>query len=283
MPLQRSTISSFIISTLFFLCGVFVVLPFFDIPFIGLSVTAPLILPVMYYALFQPPRLGFIGIAAGSHRRGHLAGDGRFVCCERSLVRGARRCRRSRSPTSSGICSGLRYSSSLPTSLRISGSSGGCRSCWEQRSSYWPALRCFEGIVLGKIGAWTRHDFHHPEQLRHFVLHLHAFSVSRVSRSWFHSASCSAPSACSPSCLPAPLTVPGDPGSASRWRWLFSFCWPCCRDHKCLCGSILPVGFAALALASHLAGSTRAAKQSSAASPPLRIWSGTSPTWFGRS
>ena len=31
----------------------FVVLPFFNIPFIGLSVTAPLILPVMYYAFFQ--------------------------------------------------------------------------------------------------------------------------------------------------------------------------------------------------------------------------------------
>lgn len=41
------------IRNLFYLCGVFVVLPFFDIPFIGLSVTAPLILPVIYYAFFQ--------------------------------------------------------------------------------------------------------------------------------------------------------------------------------------------------------------------------------------
>ena len=42
------------IRILFYLCGVFVVLPFFDIPLIGLSVTAPLILPVIYYAFFQP-------------------------------------------------------------------------------------------------------------------------------------------------------------------------------------------------------------------------------------
>jgi len=38
---------------LFWLCAVFVVLPLLNIPFIGLSITAPLILPMIYYAFFQ--------------------------------------------------------------------------------------------------------------------------------------------------------------------------------------------------------------------------------------
>lgn len=59
------------IRSLFFLCGIFVVLPFFDIPFIGLSITAPLILPVIYYAFFQTTTpwihryRGWLLIAAG--------------------------------------------------------------------------------------------------------------------------------------------------------------------------------------------------------------------------
>src|ERR1051326_5278289 len=43
-----------LIAKLFLLCGVFTVLPLADLPFIGLSITAPLMLPIFYYAFLAP-------------------------------------------------------------------------------------------------------------------------------------------------------------------------------------------------------------------------------------
>lgn len=147
------------IRNLFFLCGVFVVLPFFDIPFIGLSVTAPLLLPVIYYALFQSaiPWMhryrGWLLIAAAiwlGMAVSFAANGPWFESREFNVVEVAWLVRYLFWLTvflvTAYIASDFRIQRRLPFLLGIA-------------VVVLAGLRCFEGIVLGKIGAWTNTIF----------------------------------------------------------------------------------------------------------------------------
>jgi len=144
------------IRKLFYLCAVFVVLPFFDIPFIGLSVTAPLMLPVIYYALFQPVRRWFhqyrrwfliaaaiwLGIAAAL-----LANGPWFEPRQMQAVEFAYLIRYFYwlcvFVVTAWIASDVLVQRRLGSLLAVAVVVLAC-------------LRCFEGIVLGRMGAWVR-------------------------------------------------------------------------------------------------------------------------------
>ena len=143
------------IRNLFFLCGVFVVLPFFDIPFVGLSVTAPLLLLVMYYAFFQatPPWVhhyrGWIMIAAAIWLGmivSFVANGPWFGAREFQVVEIACLIRYLFWLTvfvvTAYVASDFRIQRRLPYLLGTA-------------VVVLAGLRCFEGIVLGKVGAWT--------------------------------------------------------------------------------------------------------------------------------
>ena len=147
------------IRSLFFLCGVFVVLPFFDLPFIGLSVTAPLILPVMYYAFFQPATPWvhryrdwimiaaaiWLGMAVSFVANGPWFGAREFQPLE--------------------IATLIRYLFWLMVFLVTAYVASDVRIARKLMLLLGIAvvvlagLRCFEGLVLGKIGAWTNTIF----------------------------------------------------------------------------------------------------------------------------
>jgi O-antigen ligase len=141
------------IRNLFFLCGVFVVLPFFEIPFIGLSITAPLMLPVIYYAFFQTTKpwvqryRGWFLFAAAIWlemiisfaANGPWFGDREFLVGEiATLVRYLFWL--SVFLVTAYIASDFRIQRRLPFLLGIA-------------VVVLAGLRCFEGFVFGKVGA----------------------------------------------------------------------------------------------------------------------------------
>jgi O-antigen ligase len=147
------------IRNFFFLCGVFVVLPFFDIPFIGLSITAPLILPVIYYAFSQPATpwihryRGWIMIASAIWLGmivSFVASGPWFERLELQAIEIASLVRYLFWLTvflvTAYIASDFRIQRRLPFLLGIA-------------VVVLAGLRCFEGIVLGKVGAWTNTIF----------------------------------------------------------------------------------------------------------------------------
>lgn len=147
------------IRTLFYLCGVFVVLPFFDIPFVGLSVTAPLLLPVMYYAFFQTTTpwvhryRGWLLIAVAIWLGmvvSFVANGPWFEAREFKAIEVAYLIRYLFWLTvfvvTAYIASDFRIQRRLPFLLGIA-------------VVVLAGLRCFEGIVLGKVGAWTNTIF----------------------------------------------------------------------------------------------------------------------------
>ena len=147
------------IRNLFYLCGVFVVLPFFDIPFIGLSITAPLILPVIYYAFFQCAKpwvrkyRGWLLIAMAiwvGMAVSFVANGPWFGAREMHAVEFAYPVRYFYwllvFVVTAYIASDFRIQRRLTTILAAS-------------VVVLAGLRCFEGIVLGKVGAWTNTIF----------------------------------------------------------------------------------------------------------------------------
>ena len=147
------------ISNLFYLCGVFVVLPFFDIPFIGLSVTAPLLLPVIYYAFFQTATpwvrryRGWLLIASAiwvGMGVSFVANGPWFVAREMQAVEFLYLIRYFYwllvFAVTAYIASDFRIQRRLATILAAA-------------VVVLAGLRCFEGFVFGKVGAWTNTVF----------------------------------------------------------------------------------------------------------------------------
>jgi O-antigen ligase len=147
------------IRNLFFLCGAFVVLPFFNIPFVGLSVTAPLLFPVIYYAFFQTmaPWVHryrgwvlialaiWLGMSVSFAANGPWFGAREFQLIEiASLVRYLFWL--TVFVVTAYVASEFRIQRRLPFLLGIA-------------VVILAGLRCFEGIVLGKVGAWTETVF----------------------------------------------------------------------------------------------------------------------------
>jgi hypothetical protein len=158
---------------------VFVVLPFFNIPFVGLSVTAPLLLPMMYYAFFQTktPWLhqyrGWVRIAAAIWLgmfvsfvvNGPWFGAREFMAGEiASLVRYLFWL--TVFLVTAYLASDFRIQRRLPFLLGMA-------------IVVLAGLRCFEGFVFGKVGAEANTVF--TTQNSYGVL----FSVPRISRPWF--------------------------------------------------------------------------------------------------
>jgi O-antigen ligase len=131
------------------------VLPFFDVPFIGLSVTAPLILPVMYYAFFQTTTpwvhryRGWVLMAAAIWLGiviSFFANGPWFQTREFKMIEIAYLIRYLFWLTvflvTAYVASDFQIQRRLPLLLGAA-------------VVVLAGLRCFEGIVLGRVGAWT--------------------------------------------------------------------------------------------------------------------------------
>jgi O-antigen ligase len=241
---------------LFFLCGVFIVLPFFNIPFIGLSVTAPLLFPLMYYAFFQTtvPWVQryrgwvlialaiWLGMCVSFVANGPWFGAREFQAIEIAyLIRYLFWL--AVFVVIAYIASDFRIQRRLPFLLGIA-------------VVVLAGLRCFEGIVLGKVGAWTNTIF--TTQNNYGIL----FSTFTpflfpvfLGRGFLPKTLCA-------SGLLAVLIACAINGSRGAWVCIalalavFSLLALVSRPGVSL-RLILPVGFAVLALAGILAGSTR--------------------------
>ncbi|MBE0542927.1 MAG: O-antigen ligase family protein [Verrucomicrobia bacterium] len=233
------------------------VLPFFDIPFIGLSITAPLLLPVMFYAFFHPANpwihlyRGWVLVAAAIWLGmvvAFLANGPWFGAREFKMIE---------------IAYLNRYLFWLTVFLvtaYVAADFG-----IQRRLPYLlgsavvvlAGLRCFEGIALGKVGAWTDTIF--TTQNTYGIL----FSTFTpflfpvfLGRGFLRKLLCAAG-------LFAVLFACAINGSRGSWICIalalavFSLLAFVSRPGASL-RLVLPVGFAALALVAILAGSTRA-------------------------
>ena len=244
------------IRNLFFLCGVFVVLPFFNIPLIGLSVTAPLILPVMCYAFFQSTTpwvhryRGWLLIVAAIllGMVVSFVGNGPwFESREFQMIEIATLVRYlfwlAVFLVTAYVASDFRIQRRLPFILGIA-------------VVVLAGLRCFEGIVLGKVGAWTETIF--TTQNNYGILFStftpFLFSVF-LGRGFIRKLLCAV-------ALVAVLFACAINGSRGSWICItlalavFFLLAMASRPGVSL-RLILPVGFTVLALAGILAGSTR--------------------------
>ena len=147
------------IRTLFLLCGVFVVLPVFEIPVIGLSVTAPLLVPVIYYVFFQtktrwvPRYRGWIlvGVAIWVGMVVSFAANGPWIeARELQAIEIAYLVRYlfwlMVFLVTAYMASDFRIQRRLPFLLGIAAVILG-------------GLRCFEGFAFGKMSVWTETMF----------------------------------------------------------------------------------------------------------------------------
>jgi len=244
------------IRNLFFLCGVFVVLPFFGIPLIGLSVTAPLILPVIYYAFFQPATpwihryRGWIMIASAiwlGMLVSFVANGPWFGAREFQVIEIAFLVRYLLWLTvflvTAYIASDFRIQRRLTTILAAA-------------VVVLAGLRCFEGFVFGKVGAEANPVF--TTQNMYGVL----FSTFTpflfpvfLGRGFLRKASCAVG-------LLAILYACAINGSRGSWICItlalaVIFLLALLSRPQASLRLILPVGFAALALVAILAGSAR--------------------------
>lgn len=234
----------------------FVVLPFFNIPFVGLSVTAPLLLPMMYYAFFQTktPWLhqyrGWVRIAAAIWLgmfvsfvvNGPWFGAREFMAGEiASLVRYLFWL--TVFLVTAYLASDFRIQRRLPFLLGMA-------------IVVLAGLRCFEGFVFGKVGAEANTVF--TTQNSYGVL----FSTFTpflfpvfLGRGFLPKLLCAAG-------LLAVLFACAINGSRGSWICItlalavFFLLGLLSRPQVSL-RLILPVGFAVLALAGILGGSTR--------------------------
>ena len=244
------------IRNLFFLCGVFVVLPFFEIPFIGLSITAPLILPVIYYAFSRPATpwihqyRGWVLVASAiwlGMLVSFAANGPWFAAREFQAIEIASLVRYLFWLTvflvTAYVASDFRIQRRLPLLLGIA-------------VAILAGLRCFEGIVLGKVGNWTNTIF--TTQNTYGIL----FSTFTpflfpvfLGRGFIRKLLCAV-------ALFAVLFACAINGSRASWICIalalavFFLLALVSRPGASL-RLILPVGFAALALVAILAGSTR--------------------------
>lgn len=244
------------IRNLFFLCGVFVVLPFFEIPFIGLSVTAPLLLPVMYYALFQPATPWvhryrgwvlmaaaiWLGMVVSFVANGPWFGAREFQAIEIAyLVRYLFWL--TVFLVTAYIASDFRIQRRLPFLLGIA-------------VVVLAGLRCFEGIVLGKVGNWTNTIFTTQNTYGILFSTFTAFLFPVfLGRGFNRKLLCAAG-------LLAVLFACAINGSRGSWICIalalaVFFLLALMSRPQASLRLVLPVGFAALALAGILAGSTR--------------------------
>ena len=131
------------------------VLPFFDVPFIGLSITAPMMLPVLHYAFFRRSRSwlhqyrGWLWVAAGiwgAMILSFIANGPWFEAREMQYLELAYLNRYLFWLLVFAVSAWL--ASDVRVQRRLSKFLAGAVVALA-------ALRCFEGFALGKVGAWT--------------------------------------------------------------------------------------------------------------------------------